>query len=505
MLKAQETNSSTAAPQASLNDAAPAIHGPKVFGVRPGSPFLYTIPATGERPIAFAAENLPPGLALDAATGRITGTLPDKGEHLVTLKATNAKGTATRPFRIVVGDAIALTPPMGWNSWNCFGGSVTQEEVEHAAQAFVDKGLRDHGWTYINIDDGWQGVRGGPLKAIQPNSKFPDMKALAAKIHDLGLRFGIYSTPWRGSYEGHIGGSCDDPSGVYPWITSGDHNEFYRISSDPAAWDAKRRTNYKFGRYSFVDKDAAQWAEWQIDYLKYDWSPMDVKSTATIADALRATGRDVVLSLSNRAPFKSATDWARLANSWRTTGDIRDTWQSMSSIGFQQAAWAPFAGPGHWNDPDMLIVGNVGWGHPKPTHLTHDEQYTHMSLWCLLSAPLLIGCDLNALDDFTLKLLTNDELLDIDQDSLGREAVPLPNTGVNAVYVKALDDGSVAVGLFNTQTTPQTVSVKASDLGVRGPHKVRDLWQKKDLGELGDTLSATIPPHGVVLCRISPL
>ncbi len=175
--------------------ATPRINGPGVFGVRPDSPFIYAIPATGQRPMTFTADGLPKGLALDSATGRITGGLAQAGEHVVTLRARNALGAAERKFRIVVGDRIALTPPMGWSSWNCWGGAVSQEKVLSSARALVEKGLAQHGWSFINIDDGWQATRGGKWNAIQPNSKFPDMKALAAGIHGMGLKFGIYSTP----------------------------------------------------------------------------------------------------------------------------------------------------------------------------------------------------------------------------------------------------------------------------------------------------------------------
>ena len=484
----------------------PRINGAKVFGVRPGAPFLYTIPATGERPMTFSAKDLPAGLKLDAATGSITGLLKDKGEHLVILRAKNARGAAERKFRIVVGDQIALTPPLGWNSWNCWGGAVSQEKVLGSARAMVAKGLRDHGWTYINIDDGWQGVRGGPFHAIQPNSKFPDMKALAEEIHLMGLKFGIYSTPWRGTYEGHIGSSCDNADGTYDWIKAGDHNPFMRIGADEKTWNVKRGGNYKYGAVPFFVQDAKQWADWGVDYLKYDWRTVDVEHTDAMRQALAATGRDILYSLSNSAPLKNGADWAKLANAWRTTGDIVDTWKSMSGIGFnQQEKWTEFAGPGHWNDPDMLVVGQVGWG-PKlhATRLTADEQYTHLSLWALLSAPLLIGCNLEQMDEFTLGLLTNDEVLDVDQDPLGKQGCRISKEGDLEVFAKPLEDGSWAVGLFNRGESEAPVKVKWADLQRSGKQQVRDLWRQKDLGVFTDGFEAPVPPHGVVLVRIIP-
>lgn len=482
----------------------PRINGPSVFGVRPGSPVLYTIPATGTRPITFSADNLPAGLTLDATTGRITGTLSEKGEHRLTLHAANALGSAQKSFRIVAGDTIALTPPMGWNSWNCWGGAVSQEKVLSSARAMVEKGLRDHGWSYINIDDGWQGARGGQFNAIQPNAKFPDMKALADELHGLGLKFGLYSSPWRGTYEGHIGSYSDNADGTYEWIASGDHNEFFRISKDPAKWESVRRRNYTFGKHSFVPNDVAQWNAWGVDYLKYDWHVIDVPHVKEMHDALLGVPRDIVYSLSNSAPFAEAAEWVKYANVWRTTGDINDNWERVTAIGFDQDKWAPYNGPGHWNDPDIFVVGQVGWGSPHPSGLTPAEQYAHVSLWSLLAAPLLIGCDLAALDDFTLGLLTNDEVLEINQDSLGRQATCIARQGDIRVYAKPLEDGSWAVGLFNLGPKPAEASLNWSDLKLKGKQRVRNLWAQQDAGAFEDKYQAAVASHGVVLLRLFP-
>jgi hypothetical protein len=471
----------------------PRINGAKVFGVRPGSPFLFTIAASGERPMEFGADGLPDGLTLDGASGRISGVLGEPGEHVVTLRAKNAHGVAERKLRIVVGDKIALTPPMGWNSWNCWAGAVDQDKVLRSARAMMESGLAQHGWTYINIDDTWQGRRGGEFHAIQPNEKFPDMKALCDEIHRLGLKAGIYSTPWVTSYAKHIGGSAENPEGT--WEPPKGKID-YSGKVMPLA----------LGKYSFATNDALQWAAWGFDYLKYDWFPNDVPHVQEMADALRASGRDVVYSLSNTAPFEEAANWARLANCWRTTGDITDTWKSISDIGFAQDKWTPFAGPGHWNDPDMLVVGWVGWG-PRlhPTKLTRDEQRTHISLWCLLSAPLLLGCDLERLDDFTLGLLTNDEVLEVNQDPLGRQASRVSKDGDLEVWAKEMEDGSKAVGLFNRGESESKVAARWSDLGLSGRQRVRDLWRQKDLGVFEGEFEATAPAHGVVLIKVEPV
>ncbi|MBN1817272.1 MAG: glycoside hydrolase family 27 protein, partial [Sedimentisphaerales bacterium] len=344
--------------------------------------------------------------------------------------------------------------------------------------------------TYINIDDTWQGPRGGSFAAIQGNEKFPDMKELCDTVHGLGLKIGIYSTPWVTSYAGYIGGSSDQQDG---------------------AWSAEkepRQVGWRHGKISFAENDAKQWAVWGMDYLKYDWNPNDVPHVTEMAQALRASGRDIVYSLSNSAPFNKAGEWAKLAHCWRTTGDIVDNWGSVSSIGFSQDRWAPFAGPGHWNDADMLVVGHVGWGPSlHPTHLTPDEQYTHISLWCLLASPLLLGCDLTRLDEFTLNLLTNDEVLEVNQDPLGKQARRMVHDEYSEVWAKDMEDGSKAVGLFSRGflfDEPREVSVTWDLLGIREKRRIRDLWRQKDLGIYEDKFIATVPPHGVVLIRLYP-
>jgi alpha-galactosidase len=495
--------------------ATPRINGPNIFGVRPGSPFLYTIPATGDRPMTFSADKLPRGLKLDAQTGRITGSLHKKkvlflfssskasDNYDVTLRAKNALGTAEKKFRIVVGSQIALTPPMGWNSWNCFAGAVSEERVKSAADAMVKSGLINHGWTYINVDDFWQNHRPpttpdltGPFRDtngfIVPNSRFPDMKGMADYIHNLGLKAGLYSSPG-------------------PWTCGG----------CAASWQHEQQ-------------DAETYAKWGFDYLKYDWcSYGDIASGRgtnaanvtrytrnstnnagailpyqVMGKYLRDQNRDIVYSL---CQYGMADVWkwggSVDGNSWRTTGDITDTWRSMSQIGFRQERGAPYAKPGNWNDPDMLIVGQVGWGRLHPTRLTPDEQYTHISLWCLLSAPLLIGCDMTKLDDFTLNLLENDEVLALDQDALGKQAMCVVTNGDVRIYKKELEDGGRALGFFNLGSAPASLEFnQLATLGFSGAQHVRDLWRQQNLPDVDAAtghLPLVVPAHGVVLYKLT--
>jgi alpha-galactosidase len=319
------------------------------------------------------------------------------------------------------------------------------------------------------------------------------MKGLCDTIHLMGLKVGVYSTPWVTSYANHIGGSAENPEGTW----------------SPPTIQKKGNVNKKIlpwaiGKYSFATNDAKQWAAWGMDYLKYDWNPNEEAETAEMDHALRSSGRDVIFSLSNSTPFTNAPALSKLANCWRITGDIRDNWDSMSKKGFGQEKWEPLARPGHWNDPDMLVVGQVGWGQLHPTNLTPDEQYTHITLWCLVSAPLLLGCDLEKVDDFTLGLLTNDEVLAVNQDPLGKEARCVVKASEVRVYAKDMNDGSKAVGLFNVSTNgPALVTVKWADLGLRsGKRAVRDLWRQKDLGRFDGSFEMMVASHGAEMVRI---
>jgi len=477
----------------------PAIHGPKVFGVRPGSPFLFSIPTTGDRPMTFSARGLPRGLKLDSTTGQLTGSVRRLGSYKIKLSARNGLGRTERDFTIRVGDAICLTAPMGWNSYNVWGANIDADRVLAAARAMVNSGLSQHGFTYINIDDGWQGQRGGPLNAVQADPKsFPDMRRMTDEIHALGLKVGIYHTPWVTSYGRRIGASSENPDGL--WDKS--------LSDGPRN---KKILPHAIGRYHFMKQDAQQFAQWNVDYLKYDWAPVEAAETKEMEDSLRSTGRDILFSLSNNATnslLNVIGDVAPHANLWRTNHDIDDSWKSVVRNGFDQDQWAHYERPGHFNDPDMLVIGIVGWGKPHPTRLTPDEQYTHVSLWCLMSAPLILGDKLEELDDFTKSLLTNDEVLDLDQDALGKQATLVAGTRADQndtrVYSKPLQDGTLAIGLFNLGSRSNVVSVRWADVGVHGKQTVRDLWRQKNLGQFDEEFSVPVAPHGVRLLRIFP-
>ena len=464
-------------PIAHGTDPRPRINNPRIVGTTPGRPFLFLIPASGEGPLEFSAKKLPAGLVLDPKTGIISGSLKKAGRYDVALQVKGPKGSDRRKLRIVAGPhKLALTPPMGWNSWNVWAKAVDDGKIRAAADAMIASGLAAHGFQYINIDDCWEGQRNAAGE-IQANDKFPDMKALGDYIHAKGLRFGIYSSPGPKTCAGFA------------------------------------------GSYQHEEQDARTWASWGVDYLKYDWCSYgdvvkDVEKTVPVLqkpyrvmrEALDKCDRDIVYSLCQYG-MGDVWKWGAEVggNLWRTTGDINDSWSSMSGIGFSHNDRSPFAGPGHWNDPDMLVVGRVGWGPTlHETNLSRNEQITHITLWSLLAAPLLIGCDMSNLDEFTVDLLSNDEVLDVDQDPLGKAAVCKTRQGTTEVWARPLSDRTWAVGLFNRGRHAAPVTVQWPDLGLKAKENlpVRDLWQRKDLGKFKGSYTQEVRAHGAALIKV---
>ena len=468
----------------------PRINGPKIIAARPGSPFLFTIPATGERPMDFSAGYLPDDLKLDPTTGQITGSVKEKNRHTVTLRAKNALGQVERKLTIVIGDKLALTPPMGWNSWYCFFDGVTDLMMRAAADAMVNTGMINHGYCYVNIDDGWSmkpdsndpRLNGPPRDKtgmVNANKKFPDMKALTDYIHSKGLKAGIYTSPGPLTCAGYV------------------------------------------ASYQHEESDARRFAQWSFDFLKYDWCSYDriakdhsreelKKPYILMKAALDKQNRDFIYNLCQYG-MGNVWEWGAEVGGhcWRTTGDLgiaSSLYDNVTNYGFSHNGKEKWAGPGHWNDPDYLLIGWIGWnGALRPTPLSPNEQYTHVSLWCLLAAPLIFSGDMTKLDEFTLGLLTNDEVIEVDQDPLGRQASRVAFDGDTQVWAKDMEDGSKAVGLFNTGEIKTKVTVRWSDLGVKGRHRVRDLWRQKDLAIYQDKFESDVPRHGVVLVRIYPI
>lgn len=483
----------------------PQINGADIWGVRPGRPIVFRVATSGERPLRFTAKGLPDGVTLDPDKGILRGTAPaQKGDYDIEVTAENAKGRATRTIRLAVGDTIALTPPMGWNSWNIWGSRFTGEHAREAARALDATGLGDHGWAYINLDDFWEmnnapqnkdrpELRGPARDAegrILPNPSFPDMKGLTDDIHALGFRAGLYSSPGPTTC-----GGCE-------------------------------------GSYGHELQDAAQWADWGFDYVKYDWCSYDEviadergglpwhigdwrdargeskrRPYRLMQDCLKRQNRDILYSFCQYG-MGHAEEWAREtgANAWRVWEDMKDSWPWMwrsveSRLGAEN--YWKWSGPGCWIDLDMMIVGDQGsCGFTHPTFLTPNEQYTHVSLWCMLGSPLLIGCDLTKLDAFTRSLLVNDEVLAVSQDRLGKIARRIRRTDAEEVWARPLVGGFTAVALVNKYPFAREITVTFEELGLGGGERwVKDLWRQKCEGRHAGAYTALVPPHATKLVK----
>ncbi len=467
----------------------PKINGPLIYGARPGHNFIYRIPTTGTRPITFKASGLPKTLTLDKNTGIITGTTPkETSEYNITFNAQNNLGSAQKTFKLVVGDTLALTPPMGWNHWYTHYNFITDDLMREAAKTMVDSGMADFGYQYVNIDDcwmnaddkHWDNARKGPFRDengnILCNKFFPDMYSLTEYIHSLGLKAGIYTSPGP--------------------LTCGSFA----------------------GAYQHEQQDVNQFAAWGFDFLKYDWCSYGQiakddsleemqKPYILMGDIVKKANRDIVLNLCQYG-MGDVWKWGEKigAQSWRTSGDLGFELTQYHNVARKNAEHKDYAHPGSWNDPDYLIIGKIERRTKSPEErqcpLTPNEQYSYMSLWCLMASPLFFSGDMGALDDFTVNILCNAEVLEIDQDPLGKQGFPVVINYENEIWKKELYDGSIAVGMFNCSEIAQEVTFNLKDLNLKGQYKVRDLWRQKDLGKIKDTFSEQIPRHGVILLRL---
>lgn len=463
---------------------APRINGPRVTGLRPGSPMLFRIPCTGVRPITFSASGLPEGIRLDSATGILTGTTREVGTHRLDLTAKNRHGSDERELRLMVGDQLALTPPMGWNSWYIHYNRVSQQHLKRAAEAMIASGMADHGYQYVNIDDCWMKKRGDePYRDddgdLLTNDKFPDIEAMVDYIHSFGLRAGTYISPG-------------------PWTCAG-----------------------YVGSWQHEAQDAAWFARVGFDFLKYDWCSYSDVATGEgrerlirpyriMWNQLKQQPRDIVLNLCQYG-MGSVWEWGgSVGHSWRTTGDLGlqrgGGLPGFYAIGMSNARHWQYAEPGSWNDPDYLLIGWVGdargMKEGQPTDLTPNEQYSYMSMWSLMAAPLVFSGDMEKLDPFTLNILCNPEIIDINQDPLGRQARIVRQSRHDFILAKPLEDGSIAVGIFNLAPYPREMNIELADLGLAGPLTARDPWRQQDLEPVAKTITATIPSHGVYLVQL---
>ncbi|PTT00938.1 alpha-galactosidase [Pedobacter sp. HMWF019] len=475
----------------------PKINGPKIYGCRPGHPFLYRIPATGIRPISFSARGLPQGLRIHKETGIITGQIQKKGTYRVKLSGKSRYGKDTRILEIKCGDQINLSPPMGWNNWYAHYERITDQMMREAADHLVSSGMADAGYQYINIDDCWMnaqhhkdlgrvGRARDAIGNILPNSYFPDMRSLTNYIHGKGLKAGIYTSPGPTTCAGFT------------------------------------------GSYGHEAADALQFAKWGFDFLKYDYCSYEYLEKK-IRDSLpgitsdqlmkapylkmgymlKSQSRDISFNLCQYGRNDVWVWGSEAGNSWRTGADLGPELNQFFEVALKNAVHGKWTRPGAWSDPDYIQIGYVGntngMGLPELTRLSPVEQYSFMSLWALLAAPLFYSGDLTKLNDFSLNVLCNAEVIDVDQDLLGKCASVVSKTENTFVLVKELEDGSRAIGLCNKGETQERVTVKWKEAGLPDSSmNIRDIWRQKNIGTAAREYTAMVPTRGVVLIRVIP-
>jgi alpha-galactosidase len=502
----------------------PEIHGPAVVGIRPGTPLLWTIPATGARPLTFSARGLPKGLALSPA-GTITGTLARPGDYAVRVTVRNDRGMAGAWVHLIAGPTLARTPPLGWNSYDAYGSNVNEAQTLANARYLAEK-MQPYGWQYVVVDYRWYDPasatapdNGAPGEALTMDDygrllpaphRFPSaaggrgFKGLADRIHALGLRFGIHimrgiprnavkaNLPIEGS--SYKAADAANTADTCPWCP-----DMYGVRGDTPAGQA------------YYDSLFRLYASWGVDFVKMDdtSAPYHADEIEAVRRAIDKCGRSIVYSLSpGETPLTEGAHVAAHANMWRESGDFWDGWNALDHEFTLGAKWQPYAAPGHWPDGDMLPLGHLSLGGrpvgtDRRTHFSRNEQMTLLSLWSLLPSPLMVGANLPDNDPWTLALLTNPEVLAVNQDPLGAAGKPISQSDGLEVWSKKMADGSLAVGLFNRGELEDTVVADWSKLGITGRYAVRDLWQRKDLGLFNDKYAASVPSHGAMLLRLT--
>lgn len=503
--------------------SAPRLHAPASFSARPGSSLLYGVPATGQAPLTFSAQGLPAGLSLTASSGVVAGTMPPAGSYPVVLTATNSIGSASATLVLVSQDTLSLTPPMGWNSYDSFGGSVTEQETLDAADA-LKAILQPYGWSAVVVDylwyDGEQLIDANGRYLPSPR-RFPSatgakgFKPLADRVHALGLQFGIHIM--RGIPRKSVTAKSPIVGTSYTAVDAA-------RSGDACPWDSHMwgvRGDTPAGQ-AWYDSIFAQYAEWGVDFIKVDdmvsGGNYHQDEVEAIRRAIDKTGRSIVLSLSpGPMQTRDAASLNANANMWRMVNDFWDQ-NGLSNLNdeFDAAgAWQAVQGLdlGHWPDADMLPLGYLGprcpVHGPGPTALSHNLQVLVMTLWSILPSPLMFGGNVPALGTdgtgpWTTALLTNEEVLGVNQDRLGARAKRLRRDGSTEVWTRALSGGRLAVALFNRGTQDAAMTVSFSQLGVSGPQVVRDLWHRQDVSGNGQALTATVPHEAALMFTLGP-
>jgi alpha-galactosidase len=503
---------------------APHINGPSAVGVFPGTPLIWTVPVTGKRPLSFSVKGLPKGVSFDKSTGIFTGALAKAGDYSVRVRVSNAAGHADATVHLIAGPTLVQTPPMGWNSYDCFGDNVTEAETLANAR-YIRNVMQPYGWDTVVVDYRWYdpgahdnnaNARAGAEltmdkfgRLLPSPNRFPSaadgvgFKALADQAHAMGLKFGIHimrgiprnavtaNLPIEGSaFKAADAARAGDMCGWCP--------DMYGVSGDTPAGQA------------YYDSLFRLYAAWGIDYVKMDdtssWYHTD--EIDAVRKSIDRCGRSIVYSLSpGETPFDKAAHVASHANLWRVSGDFWDDWGALSHEFTLGDRWHDIEGPGHWPDADMLPLGHLSVngrsvGGDRQTRFTKNEQVTLISLWSLLPSPLMVGGNMPDNDEWTRALLTNPEVLALNQDSAKAGARRAAHDDDREIWTRTLADSSVAVGLFNPSDFENDVSAAFAELNLKGRYTTRDLWLRKDLGIANAKITATVPAHGAVLVRL---
>ena len=502
---------------------APQIHGPYVVGIFTGTPLIWTVPVTGQRPMSFSAKGLPRGVSFGRVSGTFTGTIAKTGDYPVQVSVKNRKGHETATVHLVADKTLALTPPMGWNSYDAYGDNVTEAETLDNAM-YLKHNMQPYGWDTVVVDYRWYdpgaynnnaNERAGAKltmddygRLLPSPNRFPSaadsagFRPLADKIHALGLKFGIHimrgiprnavtaNTPIEGS--GYYASEAANTADVCGWCP-----DMYGVRADTAAGQA------------YYDSLFRLYASWGVDYVKMDDTsqPYHKGDIDDVRNAIDKCGRSIVYSLSpGETSIDEAAHVAAHANLWRVSGDFWDDWSALHREFDIADRWRSYVGPGHWADADMLPLGHLSVGRrsvgdDRQTRFTKSEQTTLMSLWCLLPAPLMLGAAMPDNDQWTLSLLTNPEVLALDQEAGAKPAWRAEHNEDIEIWERKLADGSVAVGVFNLDDVDVDRVVSRGELGLSGRYMVRDLWQRKDKGMMPNHLVLHITRHGTSLLR----
>lgn len=457
----------------------PKILTPKIFGASTGKEFIYRIPVIGKRPILITVDSQTHGLKFN--NGVIYGKIDSDCEFTIKITAENQDGKDVSEMKVSIAqDNMLKTPLLGFTTWNAFGSGVSQRDVEETAELMISSGIADYGYCYVNVDSGWQKEYGGKYDAIMPNDKFPNMKKMCDKIHNLGMRAGIYSTPMLTAW------GCPKEFNSIPGCTRGEPNILLT------------NVNGGIGTQHCEENNVKQWEEWGFDYLKYDWYPSDPYTADFMKQALLRSKREIAFCVTVNAVVEYGNYWSKNCAMWRASVDSMDNWDQVIEIFNVADTWKPYVHSGHFYDLDMLEIGHNAWNLGN-RGLTDNEElfcYTMRAFFC---SPIQLSCHLDKLTEFEFNMICNEEIIAINQDSLADYPVPVKKDENVRIYKRDLDNGDIAYAIFNMTDKNHTEVLEIPENS-----SVRDVWLKENITS-GKNITCKLESHGVIVLRVSPV